>query len=1296
MAINLHNIKKLQIGLASPEQILKWARGTEITSSETINYKTAKPEENGLFCEKIFGPVKDFECACGKYKKVKYRGKVCEKCGVEIIESIVRSERMSCIKLAYPCTHIWMSKEFPNPSKISQLLDISYKNVEQVIYFVNYIVVKNDNEKFKDFFQTKEVIPIAADQKTNMMARKKIANALWIIKKNLEKKIANDKQDKSFANLKQDLEEISQYLATIENQNLAFETKYIFSLITKYTGIEIEIGSLAIKHLLQAINLQNEAKNITRQLKRVSPATLKFKKLMSRLEIIKWFINSKIKPEWMVLDVIPVTPPETRPIVQLENGRFTTSDINTFYRKIIIRNQRLKRLTNEQTPQIILDNERRMLQEAVDALFDNSSRTKSTISKDKRVLKSLTDCLKGKQGLFRQNLLGKRVDYSGRSVIVVGPDLKMYQVGIPAPMLLQLFKPFIIHELITKYDENGIEKTPIANTVKRAEKLILQQDDVIWPIVEKIIKKHPVLLNRAPTLHRLSIQAFEPKIIDGKAIRLHPLVTTAFNADFDGDQMGVYVPLSQEAIAEARSILLASWHILGPKDGKPIITPTQDMILGVYYLSKVKKNTVGEGIILSSITQAKQLLNLKCVTLHTLVGISTNCYHDKGLPKDCLLITTIGKIIFNEIMPKTMPYINHIDLLPPSLDNGDIVKTNCNFADVINRYKPSIPFVKKTLQKIVDFLYEKFPIEVVAKTMDLIKNIGFEYSTKSAISFSAFDLPIYSKKYEFFQEADKKVIALKKQFDKGLLTDDERYSKTIKLWSGVKDKVMHDIENIINDEKYRDNSVITMANSGARGNVSQFTQVLGMRGLMSKSYNYDQKTKSNVIKDIIETPIKHNFLEGLTISEYFNSSYGARKGMADTAMKTSKSGYMTRKLVDAAQEIIVKEEDCHTTKGLLVEAIVDQKQNFKIESLAERIANRYAFADIIHPNNKTILVAKNQIITTEMANKIEKLGIKQVMIRSVLHCKCKNGVCQKCFGNDLATKKLVEIGTAIGVIAAQSIGEPGTQLTMRTFHTGGAAGEGNIAQGFERLKQLFDMVPPQKNQLATISEVKGKVVKIAKNEFGKMISIKCSTVNEIISYQIGLQEIICVQVGDEVNFGDRLTYGAINMKQLLKTAGITAVRQYLIDEIQKVYRIQGIEISDKYIEIIIRQLTNKLKINNPNGSNFFIGEIVDENTFIKECDRLIASGKVDILPTANNVIYGLENIATTKSGSFLAAASFQDTKKILTDAAVKGEFDNLIGLKENVMIGNILPIGTGLMTSEEIIAKGEEMHKKEY
>ena len=1256
------NIKALQLGLASPETIRSWSYG-EVTKSETINYKTLKPELGGLFDEVIFGPTKDYECACGKYKKVKYRGKVCEKCGVEIIESIVRRERMGHIELATPIAHIWFAKQSANSSKISTLLDIQHHKLEEVVYFVNYIVLDAGDQQ--DILAKKEIIDII-DQKSNKTYRGKLRQLLSIIK-------SKTKKDSS------DYLRASEYYDRLKDSSLPFSIDELFSFISKKLNIKIGIGAEAILELLKEIDIKKEIKIANNEIKKYDSSNPRFKKLMHRLEILRWFEESNNKPEWMILKVIPVTPPDTRPIVQLDGGKFTTSDINNFYRKIIIRNDRLKKIMALNAPSIIVNNEKRMLQEAVDSLFDNATRNKHLTSKDKRPLKSLTEHLKGKQGLFRQNLLGKRVDYSGRSVIVVGPELKMYEAGIPSEMILKLFKPFIIRELIKKYDEYGNDIKPIASNIKAAEKMIFKQNDVIWPIVQKVIKSRPVLLNRAPTLHRLGIQAFEPKMIDGKAIRLHPLVTTAFNADFDGDQMAVHLPLSDEAVKEAREILLASKHILGPKDGKPIIVPTQDMILGCYYLSQEEKGCLGEGVIFNSIDEVYSAYNQKAVYIHAIVGINTKAFKDKLFPKDGILITTIGKIILNTAFPKDAPYVNSVAGMGESVVN-DIFDYTDDIHKIIKEWKTKEAFTKKTLQKNIVYLHNNYPVNVVSETMDKVKDQGFNFSTIAVSTISAFDLPSYSLKEKYFIPADEQVNKLNRQFQKGLLTDDERYKKTISLWSKVKDQVTSDIEQIMNDPKNSNNPVVIMAHSGARGNVSQFTQLLGMRGLMSKSFNYDQKNKFHVIRDTIEVPIKHSFTEGLTVMEYFNSSYGARKGMADTAMKTSKSGYMTRKLVDAAQEITITKEDCGATKGLLVEEIRDLKTNTVIESLSSRIANRFAFKDIINPKNKEVLVKKGDIITNSMAEKIELLGIKQVEVRSVLHCECEHGVCQKCFGNDLTTNKTVELGTAIGVVAAQSIGEPGTQLTMRTFHTGGAAGEANITQGFERLKQIFSVIPPKEWESAIISQIYGKVKSIVNTNDGYEIVVKNKFIEEEIIYNVSFNSILRVKEGSELAPGDKITEGSINIQDLLDVAGIDVVRQYMIKEIQKVYRIQGIEISDKYIELIIRQMTNKIKVLNPGNSKFFMGQIIDVNTFTQTNIELINKKQTPIVGV--NVIYGLEAIPS-KVDSFLSAASFQNTKQILIEAAIKSQKDKLFGLKENVMLGNLIPAGTGFLTQKE-------------
>ncbi|MEF9984887.1 MAG: DNA-directed RNA polymerase subunit beta' [Malacoplasma sp.] len=1282
MAIKSSRITSIQIGIASPEKIKEWSYG-EVTKSETINYKSLKPEKGGLFDEAIFGPMKDFECFCGKYKKIKYRGRVCEKCGVEITESIVRRERVGHIELAAPIAHIWMTKELPCPSKISLILDISYKEVEQVVYFVNYIILDEGDSKYAKNFKFKEVVDLSSP-KASKESRSKLRKTLRQIYESIDPKKSPEEHIK--------FKMAKAYYDTLAESNMPFSIEEVFNFIQRYTKMRFGIGAEAILELLKNIDLEREYNAIQKKLKNTEITNdIKTKKMVRRLEAIKWLKDSDNKAEWMVIRNLVVTPPDTRPIIQLEGGKFTTSDINSFYRKIIIRNERLKRVIQNNAPSIILNNEKRLLQESVDALFDNSSRKKPLLGKDKRPLKSLSEHLKGKQGLFRQNLLGKRVDYSGRSVIVVGPELKMYQVGIPSIMLLKLFKPFIIHELIRKFDDEGHTKDPIVTSIKNAEKLILEQNDNIWPIVEKVIKKRPVLLNRAPTLHRLGIQAFEPILVDGKAIRLHPLVTTAFNADFDGDQMAVHVPLSLEAIAEARSIILASWHILGPKDGKPIVTPTQDMVLGNYYLTIERRKMLGEGILFSSVNQARSVLALQKAHLHALVGIPTSEFPMKKFPHEGILITTIGKIILNDILPESMNFVND----PYNIEGisaSDIVPFGTNFREYIKDKPLYKAFTKKTLSDIVNILYKNYSLETIPKILDKIKDVGFEYSTKSATTISAFDVPDYVNKNEYFKVADVKIDELKKQFQKGLLTDDERYKRVVQEWTDVTDKVSKDIENLIQKDEYQRNSIVIMANSGARGNISNFTQLSGMRGLMSKSYNYDQKKKSKVIKDTIEVPIKHSFIEGLTISEYFNSSYGARKGMTDTAMKTSKSGYMTRKLVDATQDVIVNAEDCSTTRGIIIEEIEETKNNSIIETLTERLTNRFPIFDVLHPKTNKVFVHAGEIITKEVASAIEASGVKSVEVRSVIHCKMENGICQKCFGTDLTTNRLVDKYTAIGVIAAQSIGEPGTQLTMRTFHTGGVSGGSNIAQGFERLKQLFDIIPPKEWEKAAISKIFGvvKSIKYYENEIN--ITIKNSL--EEIEYKVPFGSTLRVKENEHVIPGSKITEGSIDIKELLHVAGIDIVRSYIIKEVQKVYRIQGIEIADKYIEVIIRQLTNKVQIQDAGDSKFFVGEIIDINHFRAENEKYLLSEKKKPA-TAVNLIFGLDE-APSKTGSFLAAASFQDTKKILTDACVRGDIDHLNGLKENVIFGNLIPCGTGKKEESLILQDGDAMFLKEY
>lgn len=1283
-------ITSIQIELASPEKIRYWSHG-EVTKSETINYKSLKPEKDGLFDESIFGPVKDYECACGKYKKIKYKGKRCEKCGVEIAESIVRRERVGHIELAVPIAHIWMIKELPYPSKISLILDISYKEVEQIVYFVNYIVLDEGNDQFPKYFHFKEVIDLSYP-KTSKETRIKLRKILRDIYESIDEKTHPENAYKK---------EIAQtYYNTLSESNLPFSIEEVFNFISSFTGMRFGIGAEAILELLQKIDLDKEYQTIHENLQKAELENdFKTKKLVRRLETIKWLKDSNNKPEWMILRNIVVTPPDTRPIIQLEGGKFTTSDINSFYRKIIIRNERLKKVLQNKAPSIIANNEKRLLQEAVDALFDNASRKKPLVGKDKRPLKSLSEHLKGKQGLFRQNLLGKRVDYSGRSVIVVGPELKMYQVGIPVIMILKLFKPFIIHELIKKVDENNNKITPLVSSIKDAEKLLLKQDNSIWPIVNKVIKKRPVLLNRAPTLHRLGIQAFEPVLIEGKAIRLHPLVTTAFNADFDGDQMAVHLPLSVEAVAEARAILLASWHILGPKDGKPIITPTQDMILGNYYLTTETKGLKSEGALFATIDEVKAVYDMKKIDIHTIIAIPTDAFNKAKFLEHHhhkLLITSVGKVIFNDLFPKDFLYVNNPDNIYQLTDN-DIIDFNEDYRHFIRHKKVFYKaFNKKTLSEIVNFLYTKYSESpmIVPETMDKIKDISFEFSTKSGITISAFDVPEYQNKYKYFNEADKNVEAMKGYYEKGLLTDDERYKKVISEWSKVTDKVTKDIEHLIQKPEYKNNSIVVMVNSGARGSILNFTQLSGMRGLMSKSFNYDQKQKSELIKDVIEIPIKNSFIDGLSIFEYFNSSYGARKGMTDTAMKTSKSGYMTRKLVDATQDVIVNGFDCGVQKGIVLNDIVDTKNNTIIENLYERLLNRICIYDIYHPKTKQLIAKKHQVIDRKIAKAIVDAEITDVEVRSVLHCKLKNGVCQMCFGIDLTTGKLVDLYTAVGIIAAQSIGEPGTQLTMETFHTGGVSGGSNISQGFERLKQLFDMIQPKKWESSTISEIKGKVesIKPSQDKYN-LLHVTISNDKDSIIYKVPFDAYLRVKVHDKVVAGSKINEGSINVKELLKVAGIKVVRDYIIKEVQKVYRLQGIEIADKYIEVIVRQLTNKVQVQDVGDTNFFISQIVDINTFREVNESLIKNNKNPA--TAINLIFGLDEVPN-KAGSFLAAASFQDTKKILTDACIKSGIDHLIGIKENVILGNLIPCGTGKKDVEEIIKLGKKMYEYEY
>lgn len=1263
-------INGIQISITSPEYLLSLSRG-EVKSAETINYKTFKPEKGGLFCEAIFGPVRDYECFCGKYKRVRYRGKYCEKCGVCITESLVRREWMGHIALACPIAHIWMIKELPRPSKISLILEIKYKSVEEVVYFVNYIVTEVTDVGFdhKGIFKKLEIINVS-DQSSPLKSLVKLRRLLRLICEDREKKEPEGKESIAYQQGKA-------YYKALASSNLPFSLYDVFEYIYKYSGIKIGTGAEAIYELLKKVDLDSLEHSIQKQLNKdgINHSDIKTNRLLARLEVVKWFKASGNKPEWMILKNLLVLPPNLRPIVQLEAGRFTTSDLNIFYRRIIIRNERLKRILSLNVTSIIANNEKRMLQEAVDSLIDNSSRKKPLIAKDKHLLKSLTDHLKGKQGLFRQNLLGKRVDYSGRSVVVVGPELKLHQVGLPILIVLKLFKPFIIRELIRSYiDETTGLRTQIAQNIKLAEQIIENQEDILWPVVHKVIQERPVLLNRAPTLHSLGIQAFEPVIVEGKAICLHPLVTTAFNADFDGDQMAVHLPLSDEAVKEARQILLSHWHVLAPKNAQAILMPSQDMILGLYYLTNTRKGSKGEGRLVSSVEEVRYLYDSGEVDLNALIAVPTSVFPKKKWPKEGLLITTAGKVIFNLAMPLDYRYVN--DSTPKRITEEDIIDTTADYREIIKNHSETPSFAKWVIQRAIEDVYENYSIEQTSVMLDSIKNLGFEFSTKSCITISPFDIPRFTDSYkeELIKQTEEKVRANKEYCELGMITEDERYQRVINLWSDVKDQVSEKVREWFRGETYKDNPMAIMERSGARGSLSNFVQLSGMRGLMNRSYNYGQVTDSKIIKDIIEVPIKHSFVEGLNMIEYFNSSYGSRKSMADTAVKTAKSGYMTRKLVDTSQEVIVKSLDCKAHKGLVVKAILARKSKKEVKSFEERIRFRVAFKDVVSPVDGTVLCPAGEFITSDMAKKIVESGITSLEIRSVFNCLQKQGVCQKCFGYHLTTRRPIEVGTAIGIIAAQSVGEPATQLTMRTFHLGGVAGEQNIAQGFERLKQLFDIVAPNRWEGATLSEISGTVISIENKEEQKVITVKNDYSTR--TYDIDLDIPILVKEGDTVAFGDCLTEGNVDLKKLLEVAGLERVREYMVEQILEVYWLQGIDIADKYIELIVYQLTSKWRINYEGASNWGIGEVVDFNDYHRVTTKLLLDRKDP--PIAFPFLLGLEEVPA-KSNSFLAAASFQDTKRILIDASVKAQIDDLVSLKENIIVGNLIPAGTGLV-----------------
>ena len=1163
----LENFDKIKIGLASDELIREWSKG-EVKKPETINYRTLKPEKDGLFCERIFGPTKDWECHCGKYKRVRYKGIVCDRCGVEVTKSKVRRERMGHIELAAPVAHIWYFKGIP--SRIALMLDISPRNLEKVVYFASYIVTDKGNTGLI---------------KAQVLSEKEFHEA---------------------------------------------EEKY------GRGSFKAEMGAEALYKLLAEIDLDKLAEKLKKEL--VKASEQKRAKLVKRLDTVESFRLSNNRPEWMIMHVVPVIPPELRPMVQLDGGRFATSDLNDLYRRVINRNNRLKRLLELGAPEIIVRNEKRMLQESVDALIDNGRRGRPVTGAGNRPLKSLSDMLKGKQGRFRQNLLGKRVDYSGRSVIVVGPELKIYQCGVPKEMAVELFKPFVMKELVGR---------GIAHNIKNAKRMVERLHPEVWGILEDVIKDHPVMLNRAPTLHRLGIQAFEPVLVEGRAIKLHPLVCTAFNADFDGDQMAIHLPLSPEAQAEARYLMLSTNNLLKPQDGKPVTVPTQDMILGAYYLTMETEGEPGEGNYFCSPEEAVIAHENHDLGMHASIYVKMRKVDENGVERFGKVKTTVGRIIYNKGIPQ---------------DLGFVDRTNPE-----TEFEPEINFVvtKKNLGKIIANSINVHGLSETAELLDYIKSTGYKYSTVGAITVSVSDVKVPEEKKTIIEEAYKQVDNITKQYKRGLITNDERYNAVIKIWSKATDDVKIAMKN--NFEKL--NPVYMMSESGARGNLDQLKQIAGMRGLMASTTG---KT--------VEIPITSCFREGLSPIEYFIAAHGARKGLSDTALRTADSGYLTRRLVDVSQNIIVREEDCGTKDGLEVSTIKDGNQ--VVEKLEERLVGRYSLNDIVNPETNELIVDSNTMINDKIAAEIVAAGIEKVTVRSVIGCRTKHGVCAKCYGMGLATRQEVSIGEAVGIIAAQSIGEPGTQLTMRTIHSGGVAGVADITQGLPRVEELFEARKPK--GLAIISEIDGTVrIKEEKNK--KEVVIKGE--HEAKEYVIPFGSKLRVREGDEVLAGDPITEGSINPGEILAIKGPTGVFEYLTTEVQKVYRNQGVDINDKHIELIARQMLKKVRVEDNGDTNMFSGSLVDMYDFEDENNRVIAEGKTPA--TGKRVLLGITK-ASLATESFLSAASFQETTKVLTEAAIKGKTDELIGLKENVIIGKLIPAGTGMKIYQDTQIKTEQ------
>ncbi len=1201
-----------KIRLAAPEEIRAWSFG-EVENHETINYRTAKPEEGGLFCERIFGPTKNHQCRCGK-KQISNHGQICPKCGVEITEAIVRRERMGHIELQAPVVHTWYLKN--TPSRLAILLGIKAKALEEVVYYSSYIVI--------------------------------------------------------------DPGSVSQ----LKKKDVLTEQGY-FMLLEQYgRRFEAQTGAEAVKTLLAELDLDNEVKILRQKFK--TSTKQKRERIIRRLEIVEAFNNSDNKPEWMVMDVIPVIPPDLRPMVQLDGGRFATTDLNDLYRRIINRNARLKKEKAENAPRLVIKNEMRMLQVAVDALFDNARGGRRAAMGRDRPLKSLSDLLRGKQGRFRQNLLGKRVDYSGRSVIIVGPDLKMYQAGIPREMAIILFKPFVLRELLKNYDINRGE----AN--RKYDRL----DDDVWQALETVVQEHPILLNRAPTLHRLGIQAFEPKLIDGKAIRLHPLVTPAFNADFDGDQMAVHVPLSPEAQAEARLLMLASNNILAPKDGKPVVTPAQDMVLGNYYLTiedfydPADERTFinrNEGRFFASFEEANIAFENNEIGHHTRIIVKPSSI-DKVFTeeqKSKYLVTTIGKMIFNQILPESFPYLNEPtdDNLLNKTPDKYFIEPGTNprdyFATIEEKDIPR-PFKKGFLSAIIAQVFKLYEITETSKMLDNLKDLGFKYSTVSGMTVSFADMEVFSNKEEILKQANKVVNEILEQYNFGMLTDQERRRLVIREWELALEKV----KNGIVDSLDHRNSIYMMSDSGARGNIDNFVQLIGMRGLMR-----------NPKGETIEVPVQASLREGLTVSEFFISTHGARKGSTDTALKTAESGYLTRRLVDVSQDVIIVEDDCGTDKGVVLEEIiVEGDRNMRVE-LEARIFGRYAAKDVIDPATKTIIVSRNELINEDMVEKISALGVDKVEIRSNLTCDSANGVCAKCYGLNLATNKPVEVGEAVGVVAAQSIGEPGTQLTMRTFHTGGVASGSDITQGLPRIQELFEARNPKGK--ASMSEYHGKVKSINEHRSGLRTVVITDTKGADHSYSIDANTEVIVNVKDIVKPGTKLTNGSINPKDILRVVSTEAAQQYILEEVQKVYRKQKVGINDKHIEIIVRQMTRRIVVVTEGDTELLPGLEVSIHEFKSENLKALKAG---LRPAVGRpILLGITR-ASLRSDSFLSAASFQETTRILADAAIRGKVDELHGLKENVIIGGLIPAGTGILREKDYYYANEPIpvEKAEY